>query len=81
MNAGRLGYVSFVSYRQHATKPATALWAMTGVLLLYSLGITVVLLTLAAVVVGFGAWQFVRRHQPKPMPRMQTRRQTNVARR
>ncbi|GAA4694631.1 hypothetical protein Prum_049550 [Phytohabitans rumicis] len=72
-----------VSYRQHATKPAAALWAITGVLLLYSLGITVVLLTLAAVVVGFGAWQLVRRHHPRPVRRTQinVRRQPNVANR
>ncbi|MGN9912016.1 hypothetical protein ACTMTJ_31200 [Phytohabitans sp. LJ34] len=69
-----------MSYRQHVLKPSVALWAMTGVLLLYSLGIVVVLLTLSAVVIGFGAWWAMRQHHPHPVAvgRARPRRQPNV---
>ncbi|WP_173057896.1 hypothetical protein [Phytohabitans houttuyneae] len=70
-----------MSYRQHVLKPSVALWAMTGVLLLYSLGIVVVLLTLSAVVVGFGAWWVVRQHHPVVVQRVGSRRQPNVVNR
>jgi hypothetical protein len=70
-----------VSYRQHVIKPSVALWAMTGVLLLYSVGIVVVLLTLSAVLVGFGAWWAVRQHHPVVVGRVRPRRQPNVANR
>jgi hypothetical protein len=69
-----------VSYRQHVLKPSVALWAITGVLLLYSLGIVVVLLTLSAVVIGFGGW-WVARHHPVAAGRARHRRQPNVANR
>lgn len=70
-----------MSYRQHVLKPSVALWAMTGVLLLYSLGIVVVLLTLSAVVVGFGGWWVVRQHHPVVVQRVGSRRQPNVVNR
>jgi hypothetical protein len=70
-----------VSYRQHVLKPSVALWAMTGVMLLYTLGIVVVLLTLSVVVIGFGAWWAVRRHQPVVVERVRRRRQPNVVNR
>jgi hypothetical protein len=55
-----------------------ALWAMTGVLLLYSLGIVVVLLTLSVVAIGFGGWWVVRHHHPVAVERVRPRRQPNV---
>jgi hypothetical protein len=58
-----------------------ALWAMTGVLLLYSMGIVVVLLTLSAVVVGFGGWWVARHHHPVVVGRIRSRRQPNVVNR
>jgi hypothetical protein len=70
-----------VSYRQHVLKPSVALWAMTGVLLLYSLGIVVVLLTLSVVVIGFGGWWVVRHHHPVVVGRVRPRRQPNVVNR
>lgn len=54
---------------------------MTGVLLLYSLGIVVVLLTLSAVVIGFGGWWAMRQRHPVPVGRVRSRRQPNVANR
>jgi len=71
----------FVSYRQHVLKPSVALWAMTGVLLLYSLGIVVVLLTLSAVVIGFGGWWAVRPHHQVVVDKFRPRRQPNVVNR
>jgi hypothetical protein len=70
-----------VSYRQHVLKPSVALWAMTGVLLLYSLGIVVVLLTLSAVVIGFGGWWAVRHHHQVVVDKFRPRRQPNVVNR
>ena len=70
-----------MSYRQHVLKPSVALWAMTGVLLLYSLGIVVVLLTLSAVVIGFGGWWVVRQCHPVVVGRVRPRRQPNVVNR
>jgi hypothetical protein len=59
-----------------------ALWAMIGVLLLYSLGIVVVLLTLSAVVLGFGGWWVTRHHhRPVAVGRVRHRRQPNVVNR
>lgn len=67
-----------VSYRQHATKPATALWALVGVLLLYRVGM-LVMLVLTAIVMAVGA-VLVLRHHPLPVRRPQARqhRQPNV---
>jgi hypothetical protein len=70
-----------VSYRQHVLKPSVALWAMTGVLLLYSLGIVVVLLTLSAVVIGFGGWWVTRQRHHVVVDKVRPRRQPNVANR
>jgi len=70
-----------VSYRQHVLKPSVALWAMTGVLLLYSLGIVVVLLTLSAVVIGFGGWWVTRQRHPAVVGRARPRRTPNVVNR
>jgi len=58
-----------------------ALWAITGVLLLYSLGIVVALLILSAVVIGFGGWWVARHHQPVVVERARPRRQPNVVNR
>ncbi|MFC0528088.1 hypothetical protein [Phytohabitans kaempferiae] len=70
-----------MSYRQHVLKPSVALWSMTGVLLLYSLGIVVVLLTLSAVVIGFGGWWAARHLRPVMVERTRPRRQPNVVNR
>jgi hypothetical protein len=71
-----------VSYRQHVLKPSVALWAMTGVLLLYSMGIVVVLLTLSAVVIGFSGWWVVRQHHSVAVRKARPpRRQPNVVNR
>jgi positive regulator of sigma E activity len=79
-----------VSYRQHVLKPSVALWAITGVLLLYSLGIVVALLILSAVVIGFGGWWIARHHHhvvvERARPRLvveraRARRQPNVVNR
>lgn len=70
-----------MSYRQHVLKPSVALWAMTGVLLLYSLGIVVVLLTLSVVVIGFGGWWVARHHRPVVVHRARPHRQPNVVNR
>ncbi|MDQ7911348.1 hypothetical protein RB614_43350 [Phytohabitans sp. ZYX-F-186] len=70
-----------MSYRQHVLKPSVALWVLTGVLLLYSVGIVVVLLTLSAAVVGFGAWWVARQHHPVVVERVRPRRQPNVVNR
>jgi hypothetical protein len=80
MTAAVHGYCYCVSYRQHVLKPSVALWAMTGVLLLYSLGIVVVLLTLSGVILGFGAWWAVRQHHPVVVQRVRSHRPLNVVR-
>ncbi|BCB79944.1 hypothetical protein GCM10022251_08670 [Phytohabitans flavus] len=58
-----------------------ALWAMTGVLLLYSVGIVVVLLILSAVVIGFSGWWVVRQHHPVVVEKLRPRRQPNAVNR
>lgn len=94
MTPGRRGYGNTVSYRQHATKPTTALWALIGAadvaLLLTGVGAAVVLLIVSVVttvlLAALAAWLLTKRGaighhtQPALHVRMDDRLRRRLAR-